>query len=101
MAAVTATIETTSSTTATRKVLSESSLEDVTHMVDPNGKLTFQPNKAAEEKENIVFSYYLIHSRYREAPDPAEVPTAVPQSEVTNYSQNGSWVVDHFSSEGA
>ena len=31
----------------------------------------------------------------------SEVQAAVPQSPIQDYKQNGSWVVDHFSAEGA
>ena len=101
IAAVTARVSLTSSSNETYKVLAESSLLDITHLVSSNGHLTIQPNDTTERLDHLVFAYYLVHSDYREVQSPADVEAAVPQSPVTTYSQNGSWVVDHFSSEGA
>ena len=42
-----------------------------------------------------------MHSEFRECASPDEVNATVPQSPVTNYVQNGSWAVDHFSANGA
>lgn len=91
-----------SNTSSTTLVLSETSLQDITDKVDSSGQLSFKPSEnISVGSEQIIFAYYLVHSRYREVLSSAEVPAAVPQSPVTNYSQNGSWVVDHFSAAGA
>ncbi|RAK97746.1 uncharacterized protein BO80DRAFT_185483 [Aspergillus ibericus CBS 121593] len=101
IAAVTGRVSSTGSSNETYKVLAESSLLDVTHLVSSSGHLQFQANDTTKGLEHLVFAYYLVHSEYREVQSPADVEAAVPQSPVTTYSQNGSWAVDHFSSEGA
>ncbi|KAJ5639241.1 uncharacterized protein N7484_007103 [Penicillium longicatenatum] len=100
---IAATTGTVKSSTASEAVLYESSLQDVTSMVKSDGRLKVEATSNSEGTESLVFAYYLIHSRYREAPDPTDpsIVTAVPQSPVTEYSQNGSWVVDHWSAAGA
>ncbi|KAJ5716257.1 secreted protein [Penicillium malachiteum] len=91
------------SNTSSEVVLYESSLRDVTSMVGNDGSLTIDSSKTLSGSQTIIFAYYLVHSEYREAPDPTSpsIATAVPQSPVTTYNQNGSWVVDHFSPAGA
>jgi hypothetical protein len=86
----------------TTTVLSESSLKDLTRFVDQNGnvKINFPP-KEPGGIENRVFAYYLKHSHYPEVQSQASVVAAVPQSPITKWQQNGSWVVDHFSALGA
>ncbi|OJJ77643.1 hypothetical protein ASPBRDRAFT_25289 [Aspergillus brasiliensis CBS 101740] len=101
VAAVTAQVSSTGPSNGTYKVLVESSLLDVTNLVSSNGHLQVKANHTAEGSEHLLFVYYLIHSEYRETQSPADVPAAVPQSPVTTYAQNGSWVVDHFSPQGA
>ncbi|GKZ38031.1 hypothetical protein AbraIFM66950_009945 [Aspergillus brasiliensis] len=101
VAAVTAQVSSTGPSNDTYKVLVESSLLDVTNLVSSNGHLQVKANRTAEVSEHLLFVYYLIHSEYRETQSPADVPVAVPQSPVTTYAQNGSWVVDHFSPQGA
>jgi hypothetical protein len=98
VAAVTGVV--TNSTDSTHKTLAEASLVDVTGLVSSSGQLQVQFNNT-DGVENDVFAYYLIHSEYREAQSPSDVPAAVPQSPVTTYAQNGSWVVDHYSAKGA
>lgn len=98
VAAVTGVV--TNSTDSTHKTLAESSLVDVTDLVSSSGQLQVQFNNT-DGVENDVFAYYLIHSEYREVQSPGDVPAAVPQSPVTTYAQNGSWVVDHYSAKGA
>lgn len=100
MAANTGTVKSSNSSGA---VLYQSSLRDVTTMVDKDGNLKVEFHSTSSGTESTLFAYYLVHSRNREAPDPTapSTETAVPQSPVTNYKQNGSWVVDHFSPEGA
>lgn len=83
-------------------VLSETSLVDITNNVSSSGHLSFKSKQAAASgSQQVILAYYLVHSRYRGVSSPAEVPAVVPQSPVTDYSQNGSWVVDHFSPAGA
>ncbi|KAJ5538640.1 secreted protein [Penicillium frequentans] len=100
---VAATTGTVKSSTASEAVLYESSLQDVTSKVSSDGSLNIKATSKSEGTESLVFAYYLIHSRYREAPSPTDpsIATAVPQSPITTYSQNGSWVVDHWSAAGA
>lgn len=100
---IAATTGTVKSSTASEAVLYESSLQDVTTKVSSGGGLNIKAIGQSEGTESIVFAYYLIHSRSREAPDPTDptISKAVPQSPVTTYSQNGSWVVDHWSAAGA
>ncbi|OJZ80886.1 hypothetical protein ASPFODRAFT_37812 [Aspergillus luchuensis CBS 106.47] len=100
IAAVTAQVSSTGSNDDTYKVLLESSLLDVTPLVNSNGHLQVKANDTAEGCQ-YLFAYYLVHSEYREVQSPADVMAAVPQSPITTYSQNGSWVVDHFSPQGA
>ncbi|GKZ68760.1 hypothetical protein AnigIFM50267_003505 [Aspergillus niger] len=100
IAAVTAQVNSTSPSNDTYKVLAESSLLDVTNLVSSNGHLQVKVNDTAGGSK-YLFTYYLVHSEYREVQSPADVTAAVPQSPVTTYPQNGSWVVDHFSSQGA
>lgn len=101
IAAVTAHVSSTGSSNETYKVLAESSLLDVTNLVKSNGHLQIQANKTADSSEQLIFAYYLVHSEYREVESPDNLPAAVPQSPITSYPQNGSWVVDHFSPQGA
>jgi hypothetical protein len=86
----------------TTTVLLESSLQDITKAVDRNGnvKISFPSNQPGGI-ENRVFAYYLKHSHYPEVQSQASVAAAVPQSPITKWQQNGSWVVDHFSALGA
>lgn len=86
----------------TTTTLSESSLNDITNLVDSNGnvKISF-PSSQPGGIENRIFAYYLKHSHYPEVQSQATVVTAVPQSPITTWQQNGSWVVDHFSALGA
>ena len=81
--------------------LSNSSLQDLTYQVQPEGTLTFRAPSGARTGNWTLFAYYLVHSEFREAASPAELVATVPQSPVTSYVQNGSWVVDHFSADGA
>lgn len=93
---------TTNSGGGTMTVLSESSLNDITKSVDRNGNVTISfPSKQPGGIENRVFAYYLKHSHYPEVQSQATVAAAVPQSPITTWQQNGSWVVDHFSALGA
>jgi hypothetical protein len=81
--------------------LSHTSLNDITKLVDGNGhvKIHFSSNQIG--LENRVFAYYLKHTHYPEVQAQNSVMTAVPQSPIETYEQNGSWVVDHFSVLGA
>ncbi|KAH0342708.1 hypothetical protein KCU83_g9209, partial [Aureobasidium melanogenum] len=94
-------IETINGTSAVYKKLSHQSLADITNMVDSQGHLTYQFPPETAGEEHVVFAYYLIHSGYREQQSPELVIPGVAQSPVTHWIQNGSWVVDHFSSNGA
>lgn len=48
-----------------------------------------------------MFAYYGVRSGYLEQASPLDLHTIVKQSPVTSFVQNGSVVVDHFSSKGA
>lgn len=84
----------------TRQVLSSESLQDVSHAVDADGHvdLTFAANESAVEYR--LFAFYQKISGYREQVSPDNI-ARIPQSPVTSYVQNGSWVNDHFSVAGA
>ena len=82
-------------------VLSTDSLTDVTQSVDSSGHVNINFPTNATGLYFTIFAYYLIHSEYREQISPSVATAAVPQSPVTNWTQNGSWVVDHFSAKGA
>ncbi|KAH8892318.1 hypothetical protein GQ53DRAFT_841094 [Thozetella sp. PMI_491] len=100
-AAITGSASSTNSGNRLANVLLESSLADVTSRVTSNGYLKVQFPSDPTVAENVVFAYYLIHSQYREVQSPVDVEAAVPQSPITEYTQNGSWAVDHFSTAGA
>jgi hypothetical protein len=82
--------------------LADGSLNDITSSVDSNGNVavTF-PSTQSGGMENRIFAFYLKHSHYAEVQSQATVEVAVPQSPITTWQQNGSWVVDHFSALGA
>ena len=85
----------------TQYTLAESSLEDVSNKVSPNGylKVDFDPHKTEEGLYNTVFAIYLVHSHWRAQDGPADFAgQAIPARTIA---QNGSWAVDHFSSLGA
>ena len=82
--------------------LSEASLSDITGSVDASGNVNINfPSSQPGGIENRVFAYYLKHSHYPEVQSQANVEVDVPQSPITTWEQNGSWVVDHFSALGA
>lgn len=82
------------------QTLAAASLRDVTDQVDGNGHLSLSFDSNVNGSHYRVFAYYQVHSQYREQASPQGVLGA-PQSLVTNFVQNGSWIADHFSSEGA
>ncbi|KAF2773389.1 hypothetical protein EJ03DRAFT_347900 [Teratosphaeria nubilosa] len=86
----------------TNQVLSVSSLEDVTDLVDTStGHLSYTFPSNVSGLEYQVFAYYQNQSNYMEQAGPWYVNTTVTQSPVESYRENGSWVVDHYSSAGA
>ncbi len=87
--------------TASTITLSHTSLNDITNSVDGKGhvRIDFPSNQTGIE--NRLFAYYLKHSHYPEVQPQDSVITAVPQSPIKTWEQNGSWVVDHFSALGA
>jgi len=89
------------SANATTITLAQNSLNDITKSVNADGhvKTKFSANQIG--MENRLFAYYLKHSHYPEVQAQDSVVTAVPQSPIMTYEQNGSWVVDHFSALGA
>ena len=83
----------------TQITLATDSLQDLTTMVGPNGRLSYTCTQSGPGLGCTIFVIYLIHSDYRAQQDPAFLggPQTAPQS----YLQNGSWAVDHFSALGA
>ena len=88
-------------TSGETNVLSAASLTDVTQSVGSSGSVTISFPSNSTGLNYTIFAYYLIHSEYREQVSPTTAAAAVPQSPVANWTQNGSWVVDHFSARGA
>lgn len=85
----------------TTQTLAASSLQDVTDEVNDNGHLSISFGSSANGSHYRIFAYYQIQSQYREQASPVNVNASVPQSPVTSFVQNGSWVADHFSARGA
>jgi hypothetical protein len=85
----------------TRYVLAESTLEDVTAKVAANGSLSYQFPTEAEGLEYQVFAFYEVRSQAYELDPPNQMPSSVEPSPITSYVENGSYVADHFSEQGA
>jgi hypothetical protein len=81
--------------------LSQNSLTDITHLVDSNGNVNVSFASQQEGLENRIFATYLKHEHYPEVQRQDTLVTDVPQSPITTWEQNGSYVVDHFSALGA
>ena len=81
--------------------LDNSTLQDLTPQVGSDGSVEFTAPTNGQTGNWTIFAYYLVHSEFRECVSPRDVNTTFPQSPVTDYVQNGSWVVDHFSADGA
>jgi hypothetical protein len=77
--------------------LSQQSLTDITHLVDSNGNVNVSFTSQQEGVENHIFATYLKHEHYPEVQRQDTVVTDVPQSPIKTWEQNGSYVVDHFS----
>ena len=79
------------------KLVSLSTLRDVTSDVTPSGHLTL--DVPSGNYTWTLFSVYLIHSNWQAQDSPLlmDGPQTAPESWV----QNGSWSVDHFSARGA
>jgi hypothetical protein len=88
-------------TDANHFILGSESLMDITNQTSSSGHVSVQFPAEAQGLENLVFAFYLKHSEYREVESQLTVQAAVPQSPIENFKQNGSWVVDHFSADGA
>lgn len=86
---------------ATQITLSAESLNDLTSIVDSSGNLKYNFSNIAEGSDYVLFAFYLTHPETREVNASTESIAAVPQSPIENWTQNGSWVVDHFSTAGA
>ncbi|KAK4555453.1 hypothetical protein LTR86_007205 [Recurvomyces mirabilis] len=89
--------------TGNNLTVSVASLQDITQQVDNatgHVSITF-PSSNNTGVEWQVFAYYQNQTNYHEQAPPWYVNTSVPQSPVTEFRENGSWVVDHFSSTGA
>lgn len=85
----------------TLNTLAASSLQDVTRQVSSDGHVTLNFNNDEQGLEYRLFAYYQNHSTYQEQASPKYVQTVVPQSPVTSFVENGSWVADHYSARGA
>jgi hypothetical protein len=81
--------------------LSQNSLTDITHLVDSNGNVNVSFTSQQGGVENRIFATYLKHEQYPEVQRQDTLVTDVPQSPITTWEQNGSYVVDHFSALGA
>lgn len=84
----------------TVETLSTPSLKAVKDQVGENGEITLQLAATNENQHYVLFAYYLIHTGYREQQTPTLV-TGASQSPVEYFWQNGSFLVDHYSTEGA
>ena len=85
----------------TMQTLATASLQDVTDQVDDQGHLSLTFPSNTDGLHYQVFAYYQNQSTYREQASPLFVNTTVHQSPVETFVQNGSWIVDHYSSKGA
>ena len=85
----------------TQATLSVSSLQDVTDQVDSSGHLSLTFPSNASGLHFQVFAYYQNHSTYREQASPLFVNSTINQGPVETFVQNGSWIADHFSAQGA
>jgi hypothetical protein len=81
--------------------LSQKLLTDITHLVDSNGNVNVSFTSQQGGVENRIFATYLKHEHYPEVQRQDALVTDVPQSPITTWEQNGSYVVDHFSALGA
>lgn len=90
-------------TTPVTYTLSTGSLQDLTSDVSSQGTLDVSFPSNATGQHYVLFAYYLVHTGYMEQRSPEILISGegVTQSPVTSFVQNGSWVVDHFSFEGA
>jgi hypothetical protein len=88
-------------TGGSKTTLAQASLTDITDKVASNGSVKITFGSEDEGIEYRVIAYYLKHSLYPEVESTAKTAVGVPQSPITTYQQNGSWVVDHFSALGA
>lgn len=80
--------------------LAANSLQDVTSQVSADGRLNLAIDSPTSAP-TVLFVYYSTVATYKEIPSPETFLTSTFQSPVTSYVQNGSYVVDHFSSTGA
>ncbi|KAK5738055.1 hypothetical protein LTR17_006298 [Elasticomyces elasticus] len=82
-----------------------SSLEDVTDQVDSSGRLNLTFPATSSGLEYRIFAFYQNHTNYHEQAPPwyieSNAPGSALQSAVSNFRQNGSSLVDHFSAAGA
>ena len=79
--------------------LSASSLQDITSMVGSDGHLTISFSSDTSTSQRLIFAVYLYHTNGTVVASPSNL--LGPQTPPTNYVQNGSWIVDHFSAAGA
>lgn len=84
----------------TRNILSSQSLRDVSDRIDKDGHLSMFLPSVPSGIEYRLFAFYERPSGYREQVSPENI-AQIPQSPVTTFVQNVSWVNDHFSLAGA
>ncbi|KAL9068938.1 MAG: hypothetical protein Q9157_006341 [Trypethelium eluteriae] len=82
-----------------QKTLANSTLQDITNMVEADGSLSIQFPADKEGIEYNLFAIYLVREQERTAADP--VTLKGPQTPAQDFVHNGSWTVDHFSVLGA
>lgn len=87
----------------TQIVLSSASLADVSESVNKDGSISvsFPVGANSTDEGGLLFAFYKVHTEYREQEPPGPLNIFSPQSPVTSYVENGSFVVDHFSIAGA
>lgn len=85
----------------TQKTLATESLAVITDKVSAQGHLemSFDGEIAGRGTEHIVFGVYLVHSGARAQASPSSLKG--PQSRPRDFTQDGSFTVDHFSARGA
>jgi len=81
--------------------LAASSLRDISDKVTSDGHLKIRVPQHPTGQEYHLFAFYQTRTRHRELEISTAFGAAVPQSPITTYVENGSWIADHFSTAGA
>lgn len=85
----------------TSYTLAASSLQDVSDTVTRDGHLKIRMPQQSKGQEYHLFAFYQTRARHRELEISTAFGAMVPQSPITSYGENGSWIADHFSTAGA